>query len=206
MSHPLDRYKQLDVPSLDKKRGEVSLGNPWNAGATNHNLSAYEPNQVFLNLRNRRFVNIGYLTGADSDGDGRGVLVADVDGDFQPDLLVRQSGGGPLRVFANRFPPTNRLFVVLEGTNSNSLGIGATLVAEVGDRRIVRQLFPQNNFYTVQASQVRFGLGQANNIDRLTVSWPSGEIQQFDSVPVNACIRITEGQPEFTTLLSGEGN
>jgi hypothetical protein len=205
VSHPLDRYKQLDVPALDKKRGEVWLRNPWDAGATNHNLSAYEPNQVFLNLRNRRFVNIGYLTGADSDGDGRGVLVADVDGDFQPDLLVRQSGGGPLRVFANRFPPTNRLFVVLEGTSSNSLGIGATLVAEVGDRRIVRQLFPQNNFYTVQASQVRFGLGQANKVDRLTVSWPSGEVQQFDSVPVNACIRITEGQPEFTTLLSGEG-
>ena len=206
MSHPTDRFKQLAAPSLDKKRGEVWLKNPWNAGATNHNLSAYEPNQVFLNLRNRQFANIGFLTGADSDGDGRGVMIADVDGDLQPDLLVRQSGGGPLRVYANRFPLMNRLIVVLEGTKSNSLGIGATVAAEFSGRRVVRQMFPQNNFLTVQGSQVRFGLGQADKVDRLTIYWPSGETQQFDSMPVNACIRITEGEPKFTTLLTREAN
>ena len=176
------------------------MPNPWQVGLTSWNLSAYEPNQVFLNLGEERFIEIGYLTGGDSDGDGRGALVADLNGDLQPDLIVRQSGGGPLRVYANRFPSASRLVVSLEGTTSNRLGIGATVVAEVGARKIVRQLFPTNNFLVTQASQVEFGLGTAPQVDKLTVRWPSGPSQELRDVPAGMHIRITEGKAEVAVL------
>jgi len=180
------------------------VDNPWKFGETRENLSAFEPNQVFLNTTRGRFANIGYLTAADSDGDGRGVMVADVTGDLQPDLLIRNSGGGPLRIYANRFPQAGRLVVSLEGTASNRLGIGATIVAEVEGRRLVRQLFPENNFVTSQACQVRFGLGKATEVDRLVVHWPSGAIQEFTSVPAGRHIRITEGQPQYKLLVTAD--
>lgn len=186
---------------IDESRGEFWIVNPWNAIYTARNVSAFEPNQVFLNLAPGRFAEISSLTAADSDGDGRGALVADITGDLQPDLLVRQSGGGPLRVYANRFPPTARLVVSLEGTQSNRLGIGATVVAEAGGQRIVRQLFSTNNLTTSQASEVRFGLGQAPKVDRLVVHWPSGTVQEFPSVPVGVHIRITEDQAEYRVLV-----
>ena len=202
MSQPTDRFADLDaVGKLDEARGEFWIDNPWKVSRTNRNLSAFEPNQVFLNIAPGRFAEIGYLTGAHSDGDGRGVLAADVTGDLQPDLLVRQSGGGPLRIYANRFPAASRLVVSLEGTSSNRLGIGATVVAEVDGRRIVRQLFPTNNFIASQASEVRFGLGQAEEVDLLVIHWPSGTVQEFRSVPVGAHIRITEGRPQYKVLL-----
>ena len=205
MSQPTERLKDLaPVGDLDESRGEFWIANPWKVPRTDRNLSAFEPNQVFLNLNGRRFADIGYLTTADSDGDGRGVMVADVTGDLQPDLLVLQSGGGPLRVYANRFPPASRLVVSLDGRVSNRLGIGATVVAEVNGRRIVRQMFPTNNFATSQACQVRFGLGEARVVDRLLVNWPSGTVQEFRDVPVGVHIRITEGQPEFDVLLRGD--
>jgi len=185
---------------MDESREELWVANPWKVGGLKENLSGFEPNQVFLNLNNDQFLNIGYLTTADSDGDGRGVMVADVTGDLQPDLIVRQSGGGPLRIYANRFPPASRLVVSLEGTSSNRLGIGATVVAEVDARSIARQLFPQNNFVTSQASQVRFGLGKAKQVDRLTVSWPAGGVQHFTAVPTGVHIRITEGNPDYVVL------
>ena len=197
----MNRYKDLPpVFNLDESRDEVWVANPWKVGGMKENLSGFEPNQVFLNLSNDQFLNIGYLTTADSDGDGRGVMVADVTGDLQPDLIVRQSGGGPLRIYANRFPPASRLVVSLEGTLSNRLGIGATVIAEAEGRSIARQLFPQNNFVTSQASQVRFGLGKAEQLDSLTVRWPSGSLQQFTSVPTGAHIRITEGDADYVVL------
>ena len=205
MSQPTDRFKDLaPVGNLDESRGEFWIANPWKVPRTRRNLSAFEPNQVFLNLDGGSFADIGYLTTADSDGDGRGVMVADVTGDLQPDLLVLQSGGGPLRVYANRFPPASRLVVSLDGTVSNRLGIGATVVAEVDGRRIVRQMLPTHNFSTSQGGQVRFGLGQARVVDRLVVNWPSGTVQEFRSVQVGVHIRITEDQPEFEVLFSGE--
>lgn len=202
MSQPTARLIDVAPPGdPDESRGEFWLSNAWRVPSTDHNLSAYEPNQVFLNISRTRFAEIGHLTTANSDGDGRGVMVADINGDLQPDLLVRHSGGGPLRVYANRFPPASRLVVSLDGTKSNRLGIGATIIAEVGDRQITRQMFPTNNYVTSQASEVRFGLGQASQVARLVVRWPSGTVQDFRSVPAGVHIRITEDESEFQVLL-----
>ena len=201
MTQPTQRLRTLPARFvLDQKRGEVWLDNPWSIGQTDHNLSAYERNQVYLNLGDRGFVNVGALTSADSQGDGRGVLIADVNGDLQPDLIVRQSGGGPLVVYANRFPPRSRLEVSLEGTTSNRMGVGATVIAEIGQRRLARQLFPQNNFVTSQDCRVRFGLGDAQKVDRLVIRWPSGTVQEHREVPVGVHIRVREGAEEYTIL------
>lgn len=205
MAQPLARNKRVDaVTTLDKDRGEIWLDNPWKVGETNENLSAYEPNQVFLNMDDGPFANIGYVSAADSDGDGRGVCVADVTGDLQPDLIVRSSGGGPVKVYENRFPPANRLVVSLEGTRSNKLGIGATVVVEAGGKRITRQLFPENNFVTTQASQVRFGLGAAERIDKVSVLWPSGTRQEWSDVPMNTHVRLVEGKGDVTVLQTAQ--
>jgi hypothetical protein len=202
VARPSRRLVSSDAAgSCDEGRGEFWISDPWKVGQTKRNLSAYEPNQVFLNMGELRFANISYLTTADADGDGRGVAVADVTGDLQPDLLVRQSGGGPLRVFWNRFPKTSRLEVSLRGIQSNAIGIGARVVAEFGDRKLVRQMFPANNFLVTQASVVRFGVDDAKTIDRLTVHWPSGTVQTFKAVPTGVHLRITEGKAKFETLV-----
>ena len=188
------------IGELDVERGEFWIENPWKMNNQPVNVSGYEPNQVFLNVAPGDFVEIGYLTTTDSDGDGRGTMVADVTGDLQPDLIVRQSGGGPLRIYANRFPPTNRLVVSLEGVDSNRLGIGATLVAEVGDREITRQMFPTTNFASSQPAEVRFGLGAAERVDRLTIRWPSGTEQTLTDLPAGRHLRVTEGESDYRVL------
>ena len=197
----MDRLKDLPpIGELDAERGEFWIENPWKMNNRPLNVSAYEPNQVFLAVARDRYVEIGHLTAADSDGDGRGAMIADVDGDLQPVVLVRQAGGGPLRVYSNRFPPVNRLVVSLEGVESNRLGIGATVIAEIGDRRLARQMFPDTNFASSQPCEVRFGLGAAEVVDRLVVRWPSGRVQELEGVPAGGHIRITEGEPDYRVL------
>jgi len=149
---------------------------------------------VFLNLGGEDFRDISVLTTADSDGDARSVFPADLDGDGRQDLVVRQVGGGPLLVFHNRFPVTNHWLVVsLRGTDSNSRGIGARLVAHVGEQAYIRDLFPANGPSGLGATQVHFGLGGADTVDELTIRWPSGQVQVLRDLAVDRHVVIEEG-------------
>jgi hypothetical protein len=202
VSQPTDRLlDHQPLGELDEERGEFWIKNPWTMNHDPRNVSAYEPNQVFLNLGSGTFAEIGHLTTANSDGDGRGAAVLDVNGDLQPDLVLRQSGGGAVVVIENRFPPVSRLEVSLAGTESNSLGIGARVIAVVGERRIHRDLYPENNYHVSQGALVRFGLGDAQQVDKLIVHWPSGTVQELGPLPVNAHVRVTEGKDDFEVVL-----
>jgi len=194
VSQPFDRGSHIEAPGpLDAKLGEFWVENPWDIISRGHNLSAFERNRVFLNVRGRDFLDISTLTGADSDGDGRSVVAADFRNNGQIDLLVRQVGGGAVLLFENQFPRRHYLTVSLRGRASNRLGIGARLKAWVGDRPIVRELYPHNTFRSQMPARVHFGLGDATAVDRLTIRWPSGTVQELTHLTADRHVVIEEG-------------
>jgi enediyne biosynthesis protein E4 len=134
------------------------------------------------------------VTGADSDGDGRSVVAGDFRNDGRMDLLVRQVGGGSVLLFENQFPPAHYLSISLRGTKSNRLGIGARISMNAADLKQVRELYPQNGFRSQIASRLHFGLGEQSRVDRLTIRWPSGEIQQLTDLAVDRHIVVEEGK------------
>src|SRR6476646_7459004 len=152
---------------LDESLGEFWVSSPWQIVAHGHNLSAFERNRVFLNVRGRDFFDISHLTGADSDGDGRSVVAADFRNVGMPDLIVRQVGGGPLLLFENRMPRKHFLTVSLRGRQSNRGGVGARLTATVAGRQIVRELFPANGYRSQAPNLVHFGLADDTSVDSL---------------------------------------
>ena len=205
MAQPFDRSGFVaPAGALDSAAGQFWVGNAWAIVATQKNLSAYERNRTFLNLGDCRFVDVSFLTGADSDGDGRSVVAADLTGDGMEDLVVRQTGGGPLLVFQNRFPRRHYLRVSLRGVQSNGQGIGARLTAQVGARQIVRELYPADTYVSRQPCEVYFGLADATGVDRLTIRWPSGRTQELTGVAADQHIRITEGQNSFKVMSSSQ--
>jgi hypothetical protein len=177
---------------VDRSLGEFWVTNPWDIVDQGHNLSAYERKRAFLNVRGKGFLDISFLTGADSDGDGRSVVAGDFRNDGRLDLVVRQVGGGPVLLFENRFPKAHYLTVSLRGRASNRLGIGARLTASVSGHDLTRELYPQNTFHSQMPSRVHFGLGDAGRLDRLTVRWPSGTVQTFDDLAADRHVVITE--------------
>jgi len=137
---------------------------------------------------------VSHLSGADSDGDGRGVVAADFRNTGMLDLIVRQVGGGSLLYYENRLPRSHYLTVTLRGDKSNRRGIGARLTAEVQGRKIVRELFPSNGYLSQAPAQVHFGLGQDAVMDRLTIRWPSGRVQVLSGVAADRHIVVDEGK------------
>jgi enediyne biosynthesis protein E4 len=195
VSQPCDRSARVPLPGkLDPTLKEFWSENPWEIVSEGHNLSAFERNRVWFNVGGKRFLDLSFLTGADSDGDGRGVVAADFRKTGQLDLLVRQVSGGPVLLFENQLPRRHSLTVSLRGTQSNKLGIGARLVARVGGRQIVRELYPHNGFRGQAPALVHFGLADATRVDRLEIRWPSGQTQVLTDLQADRHVVITEGK------------
>ncbi|GAB5444450.1 MAG: hypothetical protein Fues2KO_47990 [Fuerstiella sp.] len=196
MAQPFDQKASCEAAGdLDTGLGEFWLENPWQP--TEHNLSAFERNRILLNTTDGRFADVSQASGdADLDSDSRSVVAADFTSDGMPDLLVRSSGGGPLRLFTNKFPQRNWVRISLQGTQSNRRGLGARLIAHIGQREICRELQAPSGFQGQSPPEVIFGLQDDLQIDRLMIEWPSGTRQQINSLAANHHFRITESESE----------
>ena len=199
MAQPLDRNARLgELGEVDREGGEFWVENPFGIPRSGNNLSAYERNRLFLNMNGDDFLDASFASSADIDSDSRAVIAADFDRDGASDLLVGSVGGGPLRLFLNRFPRTNRrIRLELTGVQSNRQGVGSRIEVEIGKRKIVRDLFPSNGGTGQGPVELLIGLGRAERIDRLSVRWPGGRVQRFENLPVDSEIEITEGQSEY---------
>jgi enediyne biosynthesis protein E4 len=179
---------------LDNSLGEFWAPSAWEVHGFKNNLSAFERNRAFLNVKGQDFLDISHLTGADSDGDGRSVVAADFRNAGLLDLIVRQSGGGPLLLYENRLPRRHYLGVSLRGRASNRQGIGARLTAVVGGQPLVRELYPANGFRSQAPNAVHFGLADAEEVESLTVRWPSGKVQVLTGLKGDRHIVVDEGK------------
>jgi hypothetical protein len=207
VSQPYNRNALVAQPGkLDPTLHEFWVSNPWQIVAEGHNLSCFERNRAFLNVKGKDFLDISHLTGADSDGDGRSVVAADFRNIGMLDLIVRQAGGGPLLLYENRLPRKNYLAVSLRGRTSNRQGIGARLTAMVQGQQIVREMYPANGFQSQAPNIVHLGLGDAQAVDHLTIRWPSGKVQVLKDLKGRRHVVVDEGKDgneAVTTVVPG---
>jgi hypothetical protein len=203
VSQPCNRNRVPLPGKLDESLREFWVSSPWQITVQGFNLSAYERKRAFLNVKGQDFLEISHLTGADNDGDGRGVVAADFRNVGMLDLLVRQAGGGPLVLYENRLPRKHYLKVSLRGRESNRQGIGARLTAVVRGQQQVRELFPANSYLAQAPNLVHFGLADADTVDRLTIRWPSGKVQVLNDLKGDRHIVVDEGKDGVETVVPG---
>jgi hypothetical protein len=195
VSQPCNRAATVPPPGkLDETLGEFWVNNPWQIVAGGHNLSCFERQRVFWNVKGKDFLDISHLSGADTDGDGRAVVAADFRNVGMLDLVVRQAGGWPLLLYENRMPRRHYLKVSLRGRKSNRQGIGARLTAVVKGRQLVRELYPANSFFSQAPNVVHFGLADDRVVDRLSIRWPSGKVQVLEGLEADRHIVVDEGK------------
>jgi enediyne biosynthesis protein E4 len=182
----------------DEFRGDIS----WNG---------YEHNVL---LRNEgkdangtlRFTDIAMALGADDIKDGRGMAIADFDNDGALDIVINDNPGDsgdasrarPALLRNNIGSRRNWLAVELTGTQSNRDAVGAMVTIETGGAKQLRLVSAGSGFASQNSERLYFGLNDKTQVDVLTVRWPSGRVERFNTIgnqPIEArhVIRITEG-------------
>ena len=202
VSQPLDRTCRVEaLGEIDEEAGEFWVESPFQMPRLGHNLSAFEANRLFMNVDGRQFLDASFGSRANIDSDSRSVVAADMNADGAPDLLVGSVGGGPLRLFLNRFETQHhRVRIELQGVASNRPAIGARVVLHCGSTKITRDLFPANGFMGQSPAELLIGVGPATRIDQLDIRWPNGNTQTLHDLPVDMRLQIVEGEQDYRSL------
>ena len=152
-----------------------------------------ERNPLFLGRGDGTFANFAGLSGADSPLDGRGLLVCDFDGDFDLDLFTHNIQRERHNLFRNeRNLPSQGVKVRLAAKGGNLEGVGATVIARIGTRRIAQVMTRGNGYASSQVPELVFGLGDAAEME-LTVRWPWGEKESFGMVKGGQAVLLEQG-------------
>src|SRR6185295_13033405 len=139
-----------------------------------YSMSGFERNRLFRN-DGGKFREVAGENGVDSTLDGRGVAIADLDGDGNQDMVVTNCGGAP-HVYRNRGPGGRSwLEVELAGTTSNRDAIGARIEVSAGGIRQIREIDGGNSFSAKSSRVMHFGLGDRDAADEIRIRWPSGK-------------------------------
>ena len=107
--------------------------------------------------------------------DGRGLVVTDLDGDGDQDVVIAPREG-PLLIYENRGRPApgSWLHVTLRGTASNRDGVGAIVTARLASGRMRQRAIGAGGvIHTALPSEAHFGLGD-DVVETIEVRWPSG--------------------------------
>jgi len=138
-----------------------------------HSLSGREPNVLFRNLGDAGFVDAAFVNGVDTTLDGRGLAVLDLDRDGRLDLALRNYRS-PAQLFHNRGESGSWLAFELTGGPSNRDAVGARVRIRTGDAYQTRVVTSGGGFLSGSSRRLHFGLGDAQRVDEVEITWPSG--------------------------------
>jgi hypothetical protein len=125
----------------------------------------------------------------------RGAAFGDFDMDGDLDVLVT-TNAGPAYLYRNDLSNGARsVRIRLIGTRSNRDAIGATLQFEApGGLKGTRTVKSGSSYLSQSELPVTIGLGRREQLDKLTVRWPSGRVEEYARIKAGSRLSIVEGK------------
>jgi hypothetical protein len=124
----------------------------------------------------------------------RGAAFGDFDNDGDVDVLIMNMNEPPSLLRNESAGPNNWIELKLEGTRSDRMALGATVLLTAGGRTQARAVLSQSSYYSHDDRRLHFGLGNASRADTIEVRWPSGHVDVLKDVPGRRVVEIREGR------------
>lgn len=174
--------------------------NSWNG---------YERKCLFANVGGGQFVDVARPTGSDSIKDGRGVAVADYNGDGKLDLIINNNNAAPT-IYLNALKHVGKCIEMkLVGTRSNRDAVGARVRLSVAGKTLTRQVEAGSGYASEAMLPVHFGLGDAAGIESVEITWPDGSVQRFAGTQfdpfIDRMVQIEEGNDHVAEFTAAHG-
>jgi hypothetical protein len=145
-----------------------------------------QPAQLFWNCGatcRSRFVPVAETGDLATPMVGRGAAYADIDNDGDLDVVVTQNGRRAVLFRNEQSLGQHWLRVSLAGGSSNQNAIGTVVELSVDGVTQRRVVMPTRSYLSQSELPLTFGLGTANAVEELHITWPGGQRQ---TVPVPA--------------------
>lgn len=162
-----------------------------------------EQNLAYRNRGNLEFDDVSKDWGLDHVGMSYASAYADLDRDGDLDLVVVNLEES-VSLYRNESDSGHWLTVELKGERSDPGAIGAVVTIEAGGTKHVRQLVPMSGYLSNNLAELHFGLGKTDEIDKLTVRWPQGGVQNLTSVEVDQHLVINEPEKIETSYAAAK--
>ncbi|MFT5303036.1 MAG: tetratricopeptide (TPR) repeat protein [Mariniblastus sp.] len=169
-------------------------------------FSSRERNCCFLNVAGERFATVSGVSGLDYPDDGRAIAVVDWDQDGDLDLWISNRNAPRLRFMRNnstRYHHSLVLRLIGNGNSSNRDAIGARVeVVSKGleGKRLIRTLRAGEGLLSQSSKLIHFGLGQLEQIEKIIVNWPGGDIESFTDINVDGRYELEQGSGKARSL------
>ena len=153
-----------------------------------------EQNQALRNRGDGTFVPAPQW-GLGSERSGRGMSMADLDGDGDLDVVVSNMRQ-PSQIFENRLCGGSNLLVDLRqpGTrNTHAIGAQVTVTGQRGDvaLRLTREVRSQSGYLSGDTSRLHFGIPRDATLHRLQIRWPDGTVSAIPNPAAGTLVRVT---------------
>ncbi len=199
-------YVQVTTGSIVQDTGGAGLANTWGDLDNDGDLDVFVTtdaggvDRLYINNGDDTFTRVTDQPVGSGSTSRSGATLGDYDFDGDLDLAVTTPPPFPsqVRLYRNEAPAANGwLKLNLVGVESNRAAIGAKVraTAMIGGETVTqfREVSAQNTFNGQNALTVHFGLGDAENVDMLEITWPSGMVDTFNDVRRNAFFELMEG-------------
>lgn len=119
------------------------------------------------------------------------VVQTAVDFDGDGDLDVLQVRDGRLRALRNDMAAAGTSVTVrIQGKAGNTAGVGAIVTAQIGAKKLLRHVVGSTGIGGTSQWNVAVGMGDAKQIDTLTVSWPDGAKTVLANIAAGAKLTV----------------
>ena len=124
----------------------------------------------------------------------RAACLADFDDDGRMDVLLTMIEGPSVLLRGCSAETGTWAKFVLRGTLGAQRGFGARVTVRAGGRTWVQRAHAPSGYLAQNDPRLHFGLGACEQIESVTVRWPSGREERFDGCVLNRVQELVEGQ------------
>ncbi len=123
---------------------------------------------------------------------GRAAATADYDNDGDSDIVIMNSNQRAVLLRNDGGNLKNWLGIKLVGTRSNRDGIGSKVRLVAGGLTQIREVKSGSSYASGSDTRLLFGLDAHQRVEKITVVWQNGTIQELEGVSVNQNLTIVE--------------
>ena len=124
-----------------------------------------------------------------------GLAMGDIDGDGDVDM-VTSDVGYRVRVYRNDAPRPGSHWLSVRALVGKRYGLGARIIVLAGARKHYGLVLRSAGYLSSNDARVHFGLGSAEKVEAIEVTWPDGSRERFGVPGVDREVTVRQGRGE----------